>query len=64
MIDPLQFFIVWAIVAICIWIGGFVFGEARQIERWRAACTKRNVARYHPQTGKWEWTVEETPGHG
>ena len=22
-------------------------------------CIKHNVARYHPQTGKWEWTVEE-----
>ncbi len=26
---------------------------------WRADCIRRNVARYHPQTGKWEWTVEE-----
>lgn len=41
---------------------GFFFGLFVAVMsdlRWRNDCIKRNVARYHPQTGKWEWTVEE-----
>lgn len=38
---------------------GMIYGCFISGSYWRNDCIKHNVARYHPQTGKWEWTVEE-----
>lgn len=53
---------VFAAMAFCF-LFGLVVGIALEMQRqhsyWIDECINRNVARYHPQTGKWEWTVEK-----
>lgn len=46
-------------------VGGFVVGIIISFmivftttnELWRSSAIERGVARYHPVTGQWEWTV-------
>jgi hypothetical protein len=50
----LQFGIVVAFGAFCFGSGYFIaFIVTRN--KWRDEMIKRGVARYNPQTGKWEW---------
>lgn len=52
--------IVWLYIIIPLTLlVGVIYGCFISIKYWRIDCIKRNVARYHPQTGKWEWTIEE-----
>lgn len=39
------------------YIMGCAYGEVETEERWKKTAIEQNVARYHPKTGKFEWTV-------
>ena len=42
-------------------VGVFV-GSRLEARLWHKDAVSRKVARYSPETGKWEWTVEESNG--
>lgn len=56
--------IIWGIVAaflsIMFFMLGSAYGEINTEERWKKTVIERNLARYHPKTGKFEWIVEKT----
>lgn len=48
-----------AILLLLVMVGGMFLTADCVKNEWRTDAISRGVARYHPVTGEWEWTVEK-----
>ena len=54
--------IVITVATYCLfWYHGARTASRWTNREWQESAIARDVARYHPKTGKWEWTVAAPP---